>query len=112
MTKMAIVFDPHNAVDSSDVLDEAKDWLYEAGFIKRDQLDEVYVLAGYKEPIPDEPQGIGAVVSVSHPDWAAGLYYVSTSKNCWGNGSRASFSWEEITRDAEEVQILSQGIDL
>lgn len=112
MTKMAIVFEPHSAVDPSAVLDDAKDWLYDAGFIKLDQLDEVYVLADYREPTPSEPKGVGAVVRVTTDGWSAPLHYVRLGNRKWTCEGGIPLTWGEVVGAGTTVRILSQGIDL
>lgn len=115
MTKMAIVFEPEDYLDPSEVLDEAKEWLYYAGF-QTTLLDNVYVIADYREPIPTEPQGLGAVVRVHKDGWSTSLHFVQTGDRKWASrnspNSVGYYTWGEVVNNATTVKVISQGIDL
>lgn len=72
--------------------------------------------------IPAEPTGLGAVISVKYPVLANRLIYVKAASESrdehdlggtWAaSGSPQRRSWSYIIDDAEEVKILSAGIEV
>lgn len=76
------------------------------------------------DAIPDEPKGVGAVVSVSSLDWPhLSRYAVKTSTNwvwTWSltwSGERQEFNWDSISSmvldgQYDYIKVLSEGVEL